>query len=197
MKKVIILISVLLIIVGCSILGYSFYLDISYKNEDKKLVQDFLNDYEQDRDNETNKEDYKITKTESNKYLAIIEIPEISLSTGIVMSNESYSTMNRNVSIYPTSDMPDIKNGNFVLFAHNGSSRVAYFKNISKLKSGNEIYIYYNNQKYVYKVINKYNVQMNDNTPLNRITDKTIITLITCKNGNNKYRTIVVGELVQ
>ena len=112
------------------------------------------------------------------------------------MSNTSYTTIDRNVSIYPTSDMPNIKNGNFILFAHNGNSRVSYFKNIYKLKNNDEIYIYYNNIKYTYRIIKNYEVAMTDRTPLNKM-DQSIITLITCKSGNDKYRTIVVGEMIE
>ena len=137
MKKILLVISSLIILIGIGILTYSFYQDQKYKNQDTKLLE---------------------AKVQNVSYLAVIEIPSISLNTGIVMSNSSFSTMNRNVSIYPTSDMPNVENGNFILFAHNGSSRVAYFKNISKLKNGNEIFIYYNNEKFTYKAINKYEV---------------------------------------
>ena len=37
---------------------------------------------------------------------------------------------------------------------------------------------------------------MTDRTPLNKM-DQSIITLITCKSGNDKYRTIVVGEMIE
>lgn len=200
MKKILLVISSLIILIGIGILTYSFYQDQKYKNQDTKLLENFFDNYD---DSETKVEE-NITenvteepKVKNVSYLAVIEIPSISLNTGIVMSNSSFSTMNRNVSIYPTSDMPNVENGNFILFAHNGSSRVAYFKNISKLKNGNEIFIYYNNEKFTYKVINKYEVAMTDKTPLYKIKDKTIITLITCKSGNNKFRTIIVGELVK
>ena len=161
MKKILLVISSLIILIGIGILTYSFYQDQKYKNQDTKLLEDFFDNYD---DSETKVEE-NITenvteepKVQNVSYLAVIEIPSISLNTGIVMSNSSFSTMNRNVSIYPTSDMPNVENGNFILFAHNGSSRVAYFKNISKLKNGNEIFIYYNNEKFTYKAINKYEV---------------------------------------
>ena len=95
------------------------------------------------------------------------------------------------------SDMPNVDNGNFILFAHNGNSRVSYFRNIHRLKNNDEIYIYYNNVKYTYRIIKNYEVAMTDSTPLNKMKDKSIITLITCKSGNNKYRTVIVGEMVK
>lgn len=199
MKKIFLVISVLIIFMGISILIYNHYQDKKYQDTDQILLQEFFKDFDNSSEEvlqiEELKEEQQVQDTTS--YLAVIEIPNISLYTGIVMSNSSYTTMDRNVSVYPTSDMPNIENGNFILFAHNGNSRVSYFRNIHKLKNNDEIYIYYNNVRYVYKIIKNYEVIMTDNTPLNKMKDKSIITLITCKSGNNKYRTVIVGEMVK
>lgn len=200
MKKVFLIMSIVIVFIGMSILIYSIYQDKQYQNKDKELIEDFFDNYDNSSDTieePIKEDDNNYQEPDYSSYLAVIEIPSISLKTGIVMSNSNYTTMNRNVSIYPSSDMPDVKNGNFILFAHNGTSRVSYFRNIYKLKNGNDIYIYYNNQQYTYRVIRQYDVAMTDSTPLNKMKDNTIITLITCKSGNNKYRTIIVGELVK
>lgn len=199
MKKVFLIISIMTMFIGASMFIYSFYNDKHIEDKDKELVEEYFKDFDENSKKEEVEETPKEEKKEPDfsSYLAVIEIPSISLKTGIVMSNASYTTMNKNVSIFPTSDMPNVKNGNFVLFAHNGNSVVSYFRNIYKLKNGNDICIYYNGREYKYKVIKKYDVAMTDNTPLNKMKDKTIITLITCKKENNKYRTIVVGELVE
>lgn len=199
MKKAFLIISMLIIFIGIVILIYSIYQDKQFQNKDEELIEDFFDNYDESSniDEETKEDTNNYHKPNYSSYLAVIEIPSISLKTGIVNSNSNYTTMNRNVSIYPDSDMPDIKNGNFILFAHNGTSRVSYFRNIYKLKKGNKINIYYNNMQYTYKVIRNYEVTMTNSTPLNKMKNNTIITLITCKNGNNKYRTIIVGELVK
>jgi len=201
MKKKFILISIILISFGISLLIYSVYQDKKLQHTNEELLEEFFDNYD---DSVEVQEQAPVENTSNNQkiqsnvnYLAVIEIPNISLNTGIVMSDSNYNTMNKHVSIYPTSDMPNIDNGNFILFAHNGSSRVSYFRNIYKLDVNDKIYIYYNNQKYTYKVIKNYDVSMYNSTPLNRIDNKTIITLITCKSGSNKYRTIIVGELVE
>lgn len=197
MKKVFLIISIMTMFIGASMFIYSFYNDKHIEDKDKELVEEYFKDYDEDSNKEEEKQVEEKKELDFSSYLAVLEIPDLSLKTGVVMSNASYSTMNRNVSIFPTSDMPNVKNGNFVLFAHNGNSVVSYFRNIYKLKNGNKIYIYYNGKKYTYKVIKQYDVAMTDNTPLNKMKNKTIITLITCKSSNNKYRTIVVGELVE
>lgn len=199
MKKIFLYISVLIIFMGISMLIYNRYQDKKYQDTDEALLQEFFEDFDNSNEEIPQVEEIKEEQQvqDMTSYLAVIEIPNISLYTGVVMSNSSYTTMNRNVSIYPSSDMPNIENGNFILFAHNGNSRVSYFRNIHKLKYNDEIYIYYNNVKYTYKIIKNYEVAMTDNTPLNKIKDKSIITLITCKSGNNKYRTILVGEMAK
>ncbi len=196
MKKMMFVISVLFIISGLMLLNYNLFLNKTHEKLEEELLIKFFDDYNENKLEEI-QEDKVEQVNDTNNYVAVIEVPTISLKTGIVMSNSSYSTMNKNVSIFPDSDMPTKENGNFILFAHRGSSRVSYFKDIYKLKADEEIYIYYNNSKYTYKVINKYNVSMYDHTPLNKMSDKTIITLITCKKNDNKYRTIIVGELVK
>lgn len=194
MKKVIFIMCVLFILSGLMLLNYNMFLNKAHKNLEEESLTEFFDSYDENV-LEVEKEE-KVEQVNINNYLAVIEIPTISLKTGIVMSNANYSTMNRNVSIFPSSNMPNEKNGNFVLFAHRGSSRVSYFNDIYKLKNDNNIYIYYNNAKYTYKVINKYDISMYDATPLNKMKDKSIITLITCKKGDNKYRTVIVGELI-
>lgn len=195
MKKILILVGIIMMISGITLLSYSIYQDNLCKNEDKENIKEFFEDYEENSNTDEIVEKQETKQVQNTNYIAVIEIPTINLQTGIVMSNASYTTMNRNVSVYPTADMPSVDNGNFILFAHNGSSRVSYFKNINRLKDNDKIYIYYNNNKYTYNVIRKYDVSMYNSSPLNRVENKTIITLITCKSGNNKYRTVIVGEL--
>ena len=199
-KKIITFICMMMVFSGMCLLTYNIIKDKEYKKEDNEKIEEFFNNYSEKIENintDENVEDVIVNNDiDLSSYLAVIEIPSILLKTGVVMSDTSYKSMDRNVSVFPTSDMPNVKDGNFILFGHNGNSRISYFKNIYKLNNNDDIYIYYQNSKYHYKVINKYDVEMNSNIPLKKIEGKTIITLITCNKNNNKYRTIVVGELV-
>ena len=123
---------------------YSVYQDKKLQHTNEELLEEFFDNYD---DSIEVQEQAPVEDTSNNQeiqsnvnYLAVIEIPNISLNTGIVMSDSNYNTMNKHVSIYPTSDMPNIDNGNFILFAHNGSSRVSYFRNIYKLDVNDKIY---------------------------------------------------------
>ena len=90
--------------------------------------------------------------------------------------------------------MPDVINSNLVSAAHSGNSRVAYFKDLINLKNGDEVFIYYNGTKYIYKINNHYEVIKTGYIDLER--DKTInaITLITCKDDD--YQIVYLGYLI-
>lgn len=191
-KKVMIVVGLMFLLSGLTIYIINYYYNYKIQKEDENFVEQFM---EQDFAIETEETEIEeVIEEDYTGYLAVLEIPKIELKTGVVMSSKNYSTMNRNVSIYPTSDMPNYKYGNIILFAHNGTSNVSYFKNINELEKNDLIYLYYDEVKYTYKVIDKYYVKENSKEPLMRKDDKSIITLMTCKKGNNKYRLIIVGE---
>lgn len=193
MRKLILIIGIIIMITGSIILFQSIITDNLYKKEDSEALDVFFDKYQK------RKKDNDTVEPSKNKsilsYLAVIEIPHISLKTGIVMSDKTFSSMDRSVSIYPNSDMPDVDGGNFILFAHSGNSRISYFKNINKLNIDDNIKIYYKNSEYKYKVIKKYKIHETDDTPLHKMQNKTIISLITCDKTNSDYRLVVVGEL--
>ena len=54
MKKILLVISSLIILIGIGILTYSFYQDQKYKNQDTKLLEDFFDNYD---DSETKVEE--------------------------------------------------------------------------------------------------------------------------------------------
>ncbi|MDO5568769.1 MAG: sortase [bacterium] len=191
-KKIMLIIGLTFIISGFIIYAVNCYFNYRVQKEDENFVEQFMEQEFADEKEETEIEEEIVE--DYTGYLAVLEIPKIDLKTGVVMSSKDYSTMNRNVSIYPTSDMPNYKYGNTILFAHNGTSKVSYFRNIDRLEKDDVIFIYYDEIKYSYKVIDKYYVKENSKEPLMRKDDKSIITLITCKKGNNRYRLIIVGE---
>ena len=189
MRRILFWLAIILIIIGVCSLNYSYYEDYKFQKEDKAEIDSFFEEFDESKENNDNKK--------SQTYEAVIEIPDINLKTGIIKTNNNYTTMNRNVSIYSSSDMPDKEFGNFILFAHSGNSRVSYFKNIHLLNKDNIITIYYHNKQYNYRVIQKYETLMNDSSVLKNDNNNKIITLITCKKNNSKKRIIVIGEIVK
>ena len=195
MKKVIIGMGILSFLIGSILVIHNFYSTQKTKEEDRQELENFFetfSDTEEEPVLEEPKEETKqVVKT---NYVGVLEIPKINLKTGIVWSNKSFSTMNRNVSIYPTSVLPD-KVGNLILFGHSGTTSVGYFHKLNQLQNNDFIYLYYNQKTYTYKVFEIWEVSAANNTPLKQ-TDKNTITLLTCKRGNNKRRLVIRGELI-
>ena len=112
MKKIFIFISILIILSGISLLGYSLYNDFCIKEEDNEHLEEFFENFDDSEVEEIVEEDNTNNEVQDTSYYtAVIEIPNIGLNTGIIRSDSAFTTINRNVSIYPTSDMPNKQNG--------------------------------------------------------------------------------------
>ena len=126
-------------------------------------------------------------------YIGVIEIPILDLKRGFVEKESQYNDVKYNVEVLDESDMPDVENGNLILAAHSGNTAVSYFKDLNKLSLNDEVYIYYNNHKYIYKVMNKYQIEKTGFANIVR-KNKSTLTLITCISRTN-YQLVVICEL--
>ena len=57
-------------------------------------------------------------------YIGYLEIPKIRLKRGFVDKNSKYNNIQYNVTISNVSNMPDVDNGNFILYAHSLSANL-------------------------------------------------------------------------
>ncbi len=131
-----------------------------------------------------------------NDYMAILEIPSISLKRGLVDKNNKNNTVSKNIQILETSDMPDVENGVLYLASHSGSSYVSFFKNLYKLSVNEKVYIYYQGYKYEYIIDNIYDTLKDGNIEIYRDHKKTAIALITCKKNAKDTQIVYIGYLV-
>lgn len=196
MNKILKLIGLIIILAGLIYFGLTINTQRKIVENQQQNLEMFFDNYNNQTEEIANNQNVSNNNVSMINYVAVIEIPKINLKTGILKSDWSFYTMNKAVSIYPSSKMPDEKNSNFILFAHNGNTVVSFFKNIHKLNKNDDIYIYYNNQKYHYLVTNKKEVSMSNSSPVLQNKSTKTITLITCKNGNDDYRVVVEGELI-
>lgn len=90
---------------------------------------------------------------------------------------------------------PNIEKTNTIIGGHSGIGPKALFNNLSKLDIDDIIKLYYNDKLYTYKVIETKEVKETDLSVLNN-TDKTILTLLTCKMYNSSMRIVVISELI-
>ena len=134
-------------------------------------------------------------KEEKINYIAVLKIPKIKLVRGLVARNSYLNNIKYNVEILKDSSMPDEVNGNVILAAHSGNARISYFRNLDKLKLGDEISIEYKSKTYEYKIVDIYLIDKTGTAEIIRNKDKSTLTLITCKHNTNK-QIIVIAELI-
>lgn len=190
------------IIIGILLIGVYQY-RISRENKlDNESVDIYFEKQEEAVEDITNdeiieeKEESKESSEPLYNYIGVLEIPSINFKRGFLDMNDKNNTVSKNIQVLKDSDYPDVVNGNLIIAGHSGSGRIAFFKNLYKLSNGNESYIYYKNKKYIYKMIESYEVQKTGIVPIKNYSNKTILTLITCSQDEEK-QIVFINELVE
>lgn len=145
----------------------------------------------------TVKEENKIiTKETTNeeKYLLTLEIPKIKLKRKIYNLESKNNNVNKNIELLKPFIEPSNKNGIIILAGHNGNSNVSYFNKLYKLTINDNIIIEYKQKKYVYQIVNIYDILKTGKALIKTSNYNNIIVLITCK-GRNK-QTIYIASLI-
>lgn len=125
------------------------------------------------------------------EYIAILEIPSISFKKRI-FSKESDLNIVNNIKVLKESTFPNFKGGNFILAGHSGSGEYAHFNDLHKLKIKDLINLYYNNKKYIFEIINIYEIKKTGQAII-KDNYNTNLTLITCKGINKQL--IIIADL--
>lgn len=128
-------------------------------------------------------------------YIGYLEIPKIKFKRGFVDIKSKDNDVSKNITIISGSKYPNVEKGNFIIAGHSGTGVHSYFKNLYKLKTNDEAYVYYKNVKYTYKIIKIYNQPKDGTVAIYRDYNKTTLTLITCTKDNKKSQTVYVAEL--
>ena len=188
----------LFILLGISIISLKIFSNYYLDEQEDKAIQEFL-DYKPDT---TVKVDNSTTTIKEEKetvtynYIAVLEIPKINLKRGLFPINDKNNNVDKNVEILQNSDMPNVTNGTLALAGHSGNSRIAYFHKLYKLKENDQVYIYYQNEKYIYQV-SKIERQDKDGTiNFTKTKDTTELILTTCDQQNKGKQIVVVAKLV-
>ena len=192
---VLIIIGVLLILISLLvfIIRYRYYENKSAndrKQVDEFLSQPVLNNIET---NEVTSDEVN-SDTNINDYIAVLEIPAINLTRGLVDKSSPNNDVNKNIYMLKDTVLPDEDTiSHIILASHSGNSYVSYFKNLHKLDINDEIYFYYKNSKYIYSIYKIDEVDKTGNIELKK-TNSSDITLITCK-GNLKRQIVIYATL--
>lgn len=138
---------------------------------------------------------YRKERTIIRDYEAIVSIPKINLQNRLYNITDDRNDVNKNVYVLPSSDMPDIDDGNLILASHSGSSDIAYFKNLNQLQKGDKVYIIYNHKKYEYLITNIYKQDKVGKIRIKRNYDKQTLTLITCDKYDDTKQIVYIAEI--
>lgn len=156
---------------------------------------DTKNNIEEIKNNELLINNYFKREEKKEEYIAILEIPKIKFKRGLYAIKDPKSKLNKNIVFLESSDMPDKKNSRVIIVGHSGSDTVSYFKNLFKLKIKNDIYLYYDNKKYHYKIIDKYEIIKTGSMAIEPNKDKEKLILVTCK--DDKKQIVIISELIK
>lgn len=188
----------LFILLGITLISLKIYSNYYLDKQEDKAIQEYL-DYKPDT---TVKVDNSTTTIKEEKetvtynYIAVLDIPKINLKRGLFPINDKNNNVDKNVEILKNSDMPNVTNGTLALAGHSGNSRIAYFHKLYKLKENDQVYIYYQNEKYIYQV-SKIERQDKDGTiSFTKTKDTTELILTTCDQQNKGKQIVVVAKLV-
>ncbi len=135
------------------------------------------------------------TYSDIESYIGYLEIPKINFRRGFYNIDSNLNTVESNIEIIKGSDMPNITNGNLIIAGHSGTGWKAFFKDLYKLKVGDEVIVTYAGINYRYKITNIYKEQNTGTVSIKRNYDKTTLTLITCTKDDSSTQTIYIAEL--
>ena len=132
----------------------------------------------------------KESNVKKEEYVAILQIPKIKFRRGLYKENSPQNKLSKNIIFLDSSDMPNKDNSRVIIVGHSGAPSNAYFKNLYKLDIKDEVILYYDNRKYIYKVSDIYEIKKTGNLALESNRENKTLTLVTCS-GLDKQLVIV------
>ena len=137
----------------------------------------------------------KTNKMIKNKYWGYIEIPKLKIYYGFYSLNDQKNQIKNGIEVMSGSSLPSINGSNIVLVAHSGIAYNVLFDRLDVLGLEDEVNLYFNNIKYIYKV--KRILKKDKKDILSTIkTNKNTLILITCDKKEKDKNLIVYLELI-
>lgn len=190
------IISIINLVIGITLFTYNSVYDYYLNVLDKNKVDNYINDSKIKVNIVSIDNENTINNEEVNNYLGVISIPKINLEQGFYDIDNPMNNVDKNIELISNSNMPDVENGTLILAAHSGNDRVSYFNKLYKLNIDDEIEIIYNKSKYLYKLIDIYEVEKTGSITLHNINNITSLVLVTCSNFNDNLQVVYISRLV-
>ena len=181
MKSFIRTLCILVIITGFLLLAYDKVNSFNMLKSSDKKVEEFFHT------------SIRIKKNVNDNYIGVLEIPKIRLKKGFVNPFSVHNNISENITVLKPYMMPDEKNSTFLLAAHSGNSNISFFKYLYKLSIVDTVYVYYNNKKYIYKIVKCYEENKNGTITIKDNNSIRKIVLTTC--GYFDKQLVYIGHL--
>lgn len=196
-KKILTIISLVFLLIGITLIIINKLYIKTIDIKENKAIEDFIETQQQEIavEEQPEKIEEKVEVKENvYNYIGVLEIPKINLKRGFLSINDKNNVVSKNIQVLKQSDMPDVDGGNFIIAGHSGTGRIAFFTNLNKIEKEDEIYVYYGNEKYLYRVLYKYEVDKTGSVPIKAEEGATILTLITCSEENENKQIVIVAS---
>lgn len=139
------------------------------------------------------KDDNQELKQKIIEYEIVLEIPKINLKKGILKKEDKNNNIEENVTILQESQYPN-EDGNIYLAAHSGNGNKSYFNRLTELTLYDNVFLYYQNTKYIYHLIESREVSKNTQLTIQTETSNNLI-LITCsQKDKSKYLILIFNK---
>lgn len=209
-EKILIIISIILILVGISILCFPHVSNFVYENGVERDKEEFVEKISKDENEELLEKLYKKLQEENqklyedmqnnlvdpfsyeqpaidlseygidNNVIGYINIPKMNIELPILLGANSSNMLKGAVHLTETSYPIGGINTNSVIAGHRGYGRATLFRHIEKLEIGDEIYIKNFREELTYVVYDIKIIEPDDVSELKVKNGEDIITLITC-----------------
>lgn len=128
-----------------------------------------------------------------NSIIGVLSIPKINLERGFYSKSSPLNDLSKNIYYLQESIPLEEENSMIILAAHRGTSNVAFFNDLDKLKIGDTIFLDYKHESYTYILKEIYDEEKDGRLNIYRDSNKDSLILITCNKYKKKYQTIYVS----
>ena len=129
-------------------------------------------------------------QVELDDNIGTLKIDKINLSNKLYDINSDKNDVDKNVTILKGSIDPTNDNSIMFIAAHSGYGDKAYFRNLDKLVLNDEIILEYNNMKYKYIVIDKWEEKKDGDIEVNKTKEKQLV-LTTCSTKDKNKQLVI------
>lgn len=141
--------------------------------------------------------------TSEIKYTPIIDtsigtliIDKINLSQKLYPVNDKLNNIEKNVTILSQSIEPTEENSIMFIAAHSGTGKIAYFKNLDKLKINDTITLIYKNITYTYQIKDIWEIKKEGNISVEKEQENQLV-LTTCSPTKDNYQLIINSIIIK